>query len=130
MNANRPPRPTASAPSTVRRSPPCSTVVTAHPGFGRLGRRFCGELSDCKRMIDMVTGDSIQTSGAPTPDLSQLSHAEKDALIVALWQRLEAAERRIAELRGKALRSAEDPRQFRRAAAGSHGHIFGPPKPL
>jgi transposase len=35
------------------------------------------------------------------PDLSQLSHAEKDALILALWQRLEAAERRIAELEMK-----------------------------
>jgi transposase len=35
------------------------------------------------------------------PDLSQLSHAEKDALIVALWQRLEAAERRIAELEAR-----------------------------
>ena len=35
------------------------------------------------------------------PDLSQLSHAEKDALILALWQRLAAAERRIAELEAK-----------------------------
>ena len=35
------------------------------------------------------------------PDLSQLSHAEKDALILALWQRLDAAERRIAELEAK-----------------------------
>ena len=31
-------------------------------------------------------------------NLDHLSHAEKDALIRALWQRLEAAERRIAEL--------------------------------
>jgi transposase len=35
------------------------------------------------------------------PDLSQLSHAEKDALILALWRRLDAAERRIAELEAK-----------------------------
>jgi len=35
------------------------------------------------------------------PDLSRLSHAEKDALILALWQRLEAAERRITELERK-----------------------------
>jgi transposase len=35
------------------------------------------------------------------PDLSDLSHAEKDALIRALWQRLEAAERRIAELEAR-----------------------------
>ena len=32
------------------------------------------------------------------PDLHHLCHAEKDALIRALWQRLAAAERRIAEL--------------------------------
>src|SRR5580698_1930934 len=35
------------------------------------------------------------------PDLSQLSHAEKDALIRALFERLEAAERRIAALEAK-----------------------------
>ena len=35
------------------------------------------------------------------PDLSRLSHAEKDALILALFQRLEAAERRIAALEAK-----------------------------
>ena len=34
----------------------------------------------------------------PDLDLSQLSHAEKDALIKALFERLAAAERRIAEL--------------------------------
>lgn len=32
------------------------------------------------------------------PDLSVLSHAEKDALIVALWEALQASERRNAEL--------------------------------
>jgi transposase len=37
----------------------------------------------------------------PHPNLSQLSHAEKDALILALWQRLETAEQRIAELETK-----------------------------
>src|SRR5208282_1422909 len=35
------------------------------------------------------------------PDLSRLSHAEKDTLIRALFQRLEAAERRIAELEAR-----------------------------
>ena len=35
------------------------------------------------------------------PDVIQLSHAEKDTLILALWQRLEEAERRIAELEAK-----------------------------
>jgi transposase len=32
------------------------------------------------------------------PNLDHLSHAQKDALIRALWQRLDVAERRIAEL--------------------------------
>ena len=35
------------------------------------------------------------------PDLNYLSNAEKDALIRVLWQRLDAAERRIAELEAK-----------------------------
>ena len=35
------------------------------------------------------------------PDLKYLSDAEKDALIRVLWQRLDAAERRIAELEAK-----------------------------
>jgi transposase len=35
------------------------------------------------------------------PDLTQLSHAEKDTLILALWQRLDAAEGQIAELEAK-----------------------------
>ena len=35
------------------------------------------------------------------PDVTQLTHAEKDTFILALWQRLEEAERRIAELEAK-----------------------------
>jgi transposase len=35
------------------------------------------------------------------PDLGQLSHAEKDALIRALFDRLAAAERRIAALEAR-----------------------------
>jgi transposase len=35
------------------------------------------------------------------PDLNSLSQAEKDALTLALWQRLEAAERRIADLEAR-----------------------------
>ncbi len=34
----------------------------------------------------------------PVPDLSRLSHAEKDALIMALWTRLDDALARIDEL--------------------------------
>ena len=43
------------------------------------------------------------------PDLSQLSPVEKDALILALWQRLEAAERRIAELEAKLAEPTKTP---------------------
>jgi transposase len=60
-------------------------------------------------MFDTVTGDSIQDSGAALPDLSGLSRAEKDALILALWQRGEATERRIAELEAHLGRSPKTP---------------------
>ena len=43
------------------------------------------------------------------PNLDHLSHAEKDALIRALWQRLEAAERRIAELEARLAESGKTP---------------------
>ena len=43
------------------------------------------------------------------PDLSQLSPVEKDALILALWQRLEVAERRIAELEAKLAEPTKTP---------------------
>jgi transposase len=43
------------------------------------------------------------------PDLSDLSHAEKDALIRALWDRLDAAERRIAELESRLGEPAKTP---------------------
>jgi transposase len=43
------------------------------------------------------------------PDLSKLSRAEKDALILVLWQRLEAAEQRIAELEAKLAEPAKTP---------------------
>lgn len=43
------------------------------------------------------------------PDLDHLSHAEKDALIRALWQRLEAAERRIAELEARLAEPGKTP---------------------
>ena len=43
------------------------------------------------------------------PNLDHLSHAEKDALIRALWQRLEAAERRIAELEARLAQPGKTP---------------------
>ena len=42
-------------------------------------------------------------------NLDHLSHAEKDALIGALWQRLEAAERRIAELEARLAEPGKTP---------------------
>jgi transposase len=60
---------------------------------------LAGVFTGCKNPVDTVTVESILTEGVPQlPDLNDLRHAEKDALIRALWQRLEAAERRIAEL--------------------------------
>ncbi len=44
-----------------------------------------------------------------SPDLSKLNPAEKDALILMLWQRLEAAEQRIAELEAKLAEPAKRP---------------------
>ena len=43
------------------------------------------------------------------PNLDHLSHAEKDALIRALWQRLEAAERRIDELEARLAKPGKTP---------------------
>jgi transposase len=43
------------------------------------------------------------------PNLDHLSHAEKDVLIRALWQRLEAAERRIAELEARLAEPGKTP---------------------
>ena len=45
----------------------------------------------------------------PLPDLNHLSHAEKDVLIRALWQRLEVAERRIADLEAKLAEPGKTP---------------------
>jgi len=42
-------------------------------------------------------------------DLDHLSHAEKDALIRALWQRLETAERRIADLEARLAEPGKTP---------------------
>ena len=50
------------------------------------------------------------------PNLSQLSHAEKDALILALFARLEALNGAVAALEAKLGRTAEDPGQFQPAA--------------
>ena len=43
------------------------------------------------------------------PNLDHLSHAQKDALIRALWERLEAAERRIAELEARPAEPGKTP---------------------
>jgi hypothetical protein len=46
------------------------------------------------------------------PNLDHLSHAEKDALIRVLWRRLEAAERRIAELEARLAEPGKTPDNF------------------
>jgi transposase len=59
-------------------------------------------LTGFEKSVDTVTVESILTEGVPQlPDLNGLSHAEKDALIRALWRRLEMAEQRIAELEAR-----------------------------
>ena len=69
-----------------------------------------------QKPVDTVTVELILTEGVPhPPDLNDLSHAEKDALIRALWQRLEAAEQRIAELETR-LGELEDTEQFQPTA--------------
>lgn len=55
------------------------------------------------------------------PDLSLLSHAEKDALIRALWEALQASERRNAELTAR-LSAAE------RRIAELEARLNEPPK--
>jgi transposase len=55
-----------------------------------------GKLPDAVRV-----GWILDMGMPPLPNLDHLSHAEKDALIRAQWQGLEAAERRIAELEAR-----------------------------
>ena len=43
------------------------------------------------------------------PNLDHLSHAQKDALIRALWERLDVAERRIAELEARPAEPGKTP---------------------
>jgi len=43
------------------------------------------------------------------PDLSQLSHAEKDALILLLWDQVRALTARVAELEAQLGRPAKTP---------------------
>jgi transposase len=62
-------------------------------------------LIDREKLVDAVTVESILNDGvSDLPDLSHLSHAEKDALIRVLWAqvrsltaRVEALEARLSE---------------------------------
>jgi transposase len=62
-------------------------------------------LIDPQKLVDAITVESILNGGvSDLPDLSHLSHAEKDALIGALWAqvrsltaRIEALETRLSE---------------------------------
>ena len=63
------------------------------------GPAFAGA---AKTQLTRSRSSRILTEGVPQlPDLNDLSHAEKDALIRALWQRLEVAEQRVAELEAR-----------------------------
>jgi SnoaL-like domain len=42
-----------------------SAEVSAHPGFPAITGRLCNEFDARKMIIDSITGDSIQASGAP-----------------------------------------------------------------
>ena len=70
-------------------------------------------------MVDAVTGGSIQACVTQGIDLSTLSHAEKDDLILSLVGQLEAALARIGELEkrlGQVRTSGQDAGQFLSAA--------------
>src|SRR6476646_4199830 len=80
-----------------------SNTVTAHSLLRRhLDRWFACASTGLKKCLTQGTTASIfRQEVTQLPNLDHLSHAEKDALIRALWQRLEAAERRIAELEAR-----------------------------
>jgi transposase len=53
-------------------------------------------------MVDAVTVESILNGGVPDlPDLSHLTHAEKDALIGVLWAQVQSLTARVAALEAK-----------------------------
>ncbi len=70
--------------------------VIAHPGGSPMYLRCAGAV---QLKVDAVTCDSNSSSGVTQGiDLSTLSHAEKDELILSLVGQLEAAVTRIDEL--------------------------------
>jgi hypothetical protein len=75
-------------------SRPASFAVIAHPGSGDLINR--------KKVFDTTTAESILNTGvSQLPNLNHLSHAEKDALILAIWAQVQALSARIMELEAK-----------------------------
>jgi hypothetical protein len=54
-----------------------------------------------KTTIAMITNSSTQASVPTLPNISHLNYAEKDALVLPLWQRLGASEGQIAEWEAK-----------------------------
>jgi transposase len=67
-----------------------------------------------QKLVDAITGDSIQHRGDTQIDLSKLTVAEKDALILSLLPlvgQLEAALTRIAELEARLARLEKPPKR-------------------
>ena len=67
------------------------TLVTAHPRCSQ-GVALVGEI----RTVDGVWRRWFQVGMTPPPDLSRLTEAEKDALILALWARVAELEVRLS----------------------------------
>ena len=63
-----------------------------------------------KTQLTRSRSSSTLTEGVPQlPALNDLSHAEKDTLIRALWQRLAVAEQRIADLEARLDEASKTP---------------------
>jgi hypothetical protein len=76
--------------------------VSAHPRFNRhLMVQLSYVVTGGKKRLPWSRAIRFKLRVSQLPDLSHLSHAEKDALIRALWECLEMAERRIADLEAR-----------------------------
>ncbi|HEU0083332.1 MAG TPA: hypothetical protein VFQ87_10725, partial [Bradyrhizobium sp.] len=63
-----------------------------------------------RKEVDTVTVGSLLTEGVPQlPDLNRLSHAEKSALIHALWTQVQGLTARVAALEAKLNEPSKNP---------------------
>ena len=71
-------------------------------------------------------GGGFTAGMMPPPDLSRLTEAEKDALILALWAQVQTLTARVAELEARLSRADEDAGQLQPAAVqGAQGEPAG-----